>query len=47
MSKIDSLKSHIKVLEEKHKELDNYVESCYNNVNITDELRRMKTLKLW
>ena len=47
MSKIDSLKSHIKVLEEKHKALDIYGESCYNNVNIPDELRRMKTVKLW
>jgi len=47
MNKIDSLKSHIKVLEEKHKEIDSYVDSCYNNTNITDELRRMKTLKLW
>ena len=47
MSKIDSLKNHIKVLENKHRALDKYIESCYNNTNITEELRRMKTLKLW
>ena len=47
MSKIDSLKNHIKVLENKHRDLDKYIESCYNNANITEELRRMKTLKLW
>tara|TARA_B100000941_G_scaffold264522_1_gene218545 strand:- start:1554 stop:1751 length:198 start_codon:yes stop_codon:yes gene_type:complete len=47
MNKIDSLKNHIKVLENKHRDLDKYIESCYNNINITEELRRMKTLKLW
>ena len=47
MNKIDSLKNHIKVLENKHRDLDKYIESCYNNTNITEELRRMKTLKLW
>ena len=47
MSKIDSLKNHIKVLENKHRDHDKYIESCYNNTNITEELRRMKTLKLW
>ena len=47
MNKIDGLKNHIKVLENKHRDLDKYIESCYNNINITEELRRMKTLKLW
>tara|TARA_B100000780_G_scaffold84685_1_gene58007 strand:- start:2613 stop:2810 length:198 start_codon:yes stop_codon:yes gene_type:complete len=47
MSKVDTLKRRIHTLEKKHKELDRTIQSCYTNVNIDDEVRKMKTLKLW
>ena len=47
MSKVDSLRNRLKTLEIKHRELDNVIQSCYTNVNIDEEVRKMKTLKLW
>jgi hypothetical protein len=47
MSKVDTLKRRIETLEKKHKELDVTIQSCYTNVNIDDNVQRMKTLKLW
>ncbi len=47
MSKVDTLKRRIETLEKKHKELDVTIQSCYTNVNIDEECRKMKTLKLW
>lgn len=43
----DKLKSHLAELERRHRELDNIIETRYNNITITDEVRRMKTMKLW
>jgi hypothetical protein len=43
----DKLKSHYDELERKHRELDNELEERYNNQTITDEARRMKTMKLY
>jgi hypothetical protein len=43
----DKLRSHLEELERKHKELDNEIETRYNNVTASDEVRRMKTMKLW
>ena len=43
----DKLRSHYAELERKHKELDAEIEQRYNNVTATDEVRRMKTMKLW
>ena len=47
MSKVDTLKRRIETLEKKHKELDVTIQSYYTNVNIDEEVRKMKTLKLW
>ena len=43
----DKLKSHYAELERKHRDLDNEIESRYNNVTVSDEVRRMKTMKLY
>ena len=43
----NKLKSHLEELERKHRELDSVIETRYNNVAISDEVRRMKTMKLW
>lgn len=44
---IDKLKSHLEELERRHRELDNDIETRYNNITVSDEVRRMKTMKLW
>ena len=43
----DKLKSHLIELERKHKELDTELEVKYNNMTVTDEVRKMKTMKLY
>ena len=43
----DKLKSHVIELERKHKELDTELEVKYNNMTVTDEVRKMKTMKLY
>ena len=43
----DKLKSHLAELERRHRELDTIIETRYNNITVTDEVRRMKTMKLW
>jgi|TARA_R110000868_G_scaffold46975_2_gene154596 hypothetical protein len=43
----DKLKSHYDELERKHRDLDNEIEARYNNVTVSDEVRRMKTMKLY
>ena len=43
----DKLKSHLIELERKHKELDTELEVKYNNMTVTEEVRRMKTMKLY
>lgn len=44
---IDKLRSHLEELERKHRKIDNELEERYNNTNVTDEARRMKTMKLY
>jgi uncharacterized protein YdcH (DUF465 family) len=46
-SDADKLLAHYDELKRKHRELDNELETRYNNQTITDEARRMKTMKLW
>ncbi|MDC6481035.1 YdcH family protein [bacterium] len=41
------MKSHLIELERKHKELDTELEVKYNNMTVTDEVRKMKTMKLY
>jgi len=43
----DKLLAHYDELERKHRELDNELEQRYNNESVTDEARRMKTMKLY
>jgi hypothetical protein len=43
----DKLKSHYEDLKRKHRELDNEIESMYSNAYVTEEVRRMKTMKLY
>ena len=43
----DKLKSHYEELKRKHRELDNEIETMYNNAYVTEEVRRMKTMKLY
>ena len=43
----DKLKSHLIELERKHKELDTELKVKYNNMTVTDEVRKMKTMKLY
>ena len=43
----DKLRAHYEELERKHRELDIELEERYNNVAVTEEARRMKTMKLY
>ena len=43
----DKLKAHYDELQRKHKELDIELEERYNNMTVTEEVRRMKTMKLY
>lgn len=44
---IDKLRAHYEELERKHRELDDELITRFNNQTITDEVRRMKTMKLY
>lgn len=46
-SEEDKLKAHYDELKRKHRALDNELEERYNNMTVTEEVRRMKTMKLW
>ena len=43
----DKLRAHYDELKRKHRELDKELETKYHNMTITDEVRRMKTMKLY
>ena len=43
----DKLRSRLEELERRHKELDTEIETKYHNMTVTDEVRRMKTMKLY
>jgi len=47
MSKQDSLQAHLNELIRKHRELDEYIATQVRGVTVTDEVRRLKTQKLW
>jgi len=46
-SDADKLLAHYEELKRKHKEIDKELEIKYHNMTVTDEARRMKTMKLW
>ena len=43
----DKLAAHLEELRRKHRSLDTELEQRFHNRNITDEVRRLKTQKLW
>ena len=43
----DKLRAHYTELERRHRELDIELEVKYNNMTVSDEVRRMKTMKLY
>tara|TARA_B100001287_G_scaffold146025_1_gene122931 strand:+ start:1535 stop:1762 length:228 start_codon:yes stop_codon:yes gene_type:complete len=43
----DKLKAHLEQLVAKHRNLDQDIEKRFQNMNITEEVRRLKTEKLW
>jgi len=43
----DKLPAHYEELKRKHRELDEELETKYNNMTVTEEVRRMKTMKLY
>ncbi len=43
----DKLRAHYDELKRKHKELDDELETKYSNMTLTEEVRRMKTMKLY
>ena len=43
----DKLLAHYEELERKHRELDEELETKYNNMTVSEEVRRMKTMKLY
>jgi len=43
----DKLLAHYDELKRKHKELDEELETKYNNMTVDEEVRRMKTMKLY
>ena len=43
----DKLRAHYDELKRKHKELDEEIEVKYSNVTVSEEVRRLKTMKLY
>jgi hypothetical protein len=43
----DKLRAHYDELKRKHRELDEELEIKYNNMTVTEEVRRLKTMKLY
>jgi len=44
---LDKLESHFEELKRRHRQIDNYLKDEYNNQTITQEVRMLKTQKLW
>ncbi len=43
----DKLRAHLEELSRKHRDLDDEIEARFQNKNITEEVRRLKTHKLF
>ena len=43
----DKIRSYLEELEKRHKTLDEELLQRYNNITMTEEVRRMKTMKLY
>ena len=46
-SEEDKIRNRIVELEKRHRKLDTDIEILYNNITISEEVRRMKTMKLY
>ena len=46
-SEEDKLRTHLEELERKHRSIDKEIETRYNNVTVSEDVRRMKTMKLY
>lgn len=46
-NEIDKLRAHLEELTRKHRSLDEEIETRFHNKNITEEVRRLKTQKLF
>lgn len=44
---VDKLKARFEEIQRKHKKLDKEIEERYNNVTVSEEVRRLKTMKLY
>jgi len=43
----DKLRNRLEELEKRHRELDKEIERHYHNITISDDVRKMKTMKLY
>jgi hypothetical protein len=43
----DKLEAHLQELERKHRDLDKEIERRYYNVTVNEDVRKMKTMKLF
>lgn len=43
----DKLNAHLEELKRKHRELDTYILEAFNNQNVSSEVYKLKTQKLW
>jgi len=43
----DKLRNRLEELEKRHRELDKEIERRYHNITISDDVRKMKTMKLY
>jgi len=43
----DKLRTHLESLEKRHRDLDKEIERRYSNVTVSDDVRKMKTMKLY
>jgi uncharacterized protein YdcH (DUF465 family) len=46
-AQIDKDSAHLEELIRKHRELDEYIQQEYGNQNVSPEVYRLKTQKLW
>lgn len=47
VSQIDKDDAHLEELKRRHRELDEYIQIEYGNKNISPEVYKLKTQKLW
>jgi len=43
----DKIRAHLEELERKHRTLDELIQSRYHNVTVDEEVRKLKTMKLY